>query len=59
METERLIIRKFSPDDWSDLYEYLSQKEVVKFEPYEVFTEEGSRKEAQDRSNNDSFGRFV
>ena len=55
METERLLIRKFSPDDWQDLYEYLSQDEVVKYEPYEVFTEEASKEEAINRSNNEAF----
>ena len=29
METERLIIRRFCPDDWQDLYEYLSDEKVV------------------------------
>lgn len=33
METERLIIRRFRPDDWRDLYEYLSQVRVLKHEP--------------------------
>jgi hypothetical protein len=55
METERLIIRKFCANDWKDLYEYLSQKETVKYEPYEIFTEEESRKEALNRSENDVF----
>lgn len=55
METQRLLIRKFKPEDWKDLYEYLSQKEVVKFEPYEVFTEDESKKEAVNRSENNSF----
>ena len=55
METKRLLIRKFSPDDFLDLYEYLSQDEVVKYEPYEVFTEEKSRQEAIDRANNEAF----
>ena len=30
IETERLILRKFIPNDWKDLYEYLSQEPVVK-----------------------------
>lgn len=36
LETERLILRKFSCDDWKDLHEYLSQETVVKYEPYDV-----------------------
>ena len=55
METERLSIRRFRPDDWQDLYEYLSQGEVVKYEPYGVFTEVASKQEAINRSENDAF----
>lgn len=55
METERLIIRRFNPNDWQDLYEYLSQAEVVKYEPYEIFTEDGSKAEVIKRSNNADF----
>ena len=35
--TERLVIRRFEKDDWKDLYEYLSDEEVVKFEPFESY----------------------
>ena len=55
MDTDRLIIRKFTPDDWPDLYEYLSQEEVVKFEPYKVFSEESSKEEAIRRSEDESY----
>jgi Acetyltransferases, including N-acetylases of ribosomal proteins len=55
METKRLLIRRFLPDDWKDLYEYLSQEEVVKYEPYGVFTEESSRREAISRSIDNNF----
>ena len=34
IETERLILRRYREDDLQDLYEYLSDPEVVKFEPY-------------------------
>lgn len=34
IETDRLILRRFSEGDFSDLFEYLSDPEVVKFEPY-------------------------
>lgn len=53
--TDRLIIRGFSPDDWQDLYEYLSDEEVVRFEPYDVFSMERAREEAIKRSCNDDF----
>lgn len=34
IETERLILRRFCKSDLQDLYEYLSDEEVVRFEPY-------------------------
>ena len=33
METERLILRRYNENDLNDLYEYLSDPEVVKYEP--------------------------
>lgn len=56
LETDRLIIRKFNYDDWKDLYEYLSQETVVKYEPYDVFSEEACKQEAINRSKNNAFG---
>lgn len=53
--TDRLIIRKFESNDWQDLYEYLSDKEVVKFEPYDIYSENQAKEEAIGRSNNESF----
>lgn len=32
--TERLIIRNYEEKDLNDLYEYHSDEEVVRFEPY-------------------------
>jgi len=55
METQRLKIRRFNPDDWQDLYEYLSDEEVIRFEPYSAFSEEQAIKEAERRSNHDAF----
>lgn len=55
METQRLLLRKFDTDDWSDLYEYLSDKEVVKYEPYGILTEEACKQEAVRRSSDDAF----
>jgi len=55
LNTERLLIRKFTPDDWFDLHEYLSQAAVVRFEPYEIYTEDASKREAITRSESDSF----
>jgi RimJ/RimL family protein N-acetyltransferase len=55
METGRLSIRPFKSDDWPDLYEYLSQEEVVRYEPYGVFTEKAARREALRRSRDSAF----
>lgn len=37
-ETERLILRRYEKEDVQDLFEYLSDKEVVKYEPYKPLT---------------------
>ena len=37
-ETDRLILRRFEDIDLMDLYAYLSDPEVVKFEPYVAMT---------------------
>lgn len=55
LETDRLIIRRFSCDDWEDLYEYLSQESVVKYEPYDACSEEESKEAAIRRSKDDAF----
>ena len=34
IETDRLILRRYCKEDLHDLYEYLSDEEVVKHEPY-------------------------
>jgi len=55
METKRLLIRRFTAADWQDLFEYLSQPIVVKYEPYETFTEETCKQEAVRRSKDNNF----
>lgn len=55
LETERLILRKFTYDDWKELYKYLSQETVVKYEPYDVFTEDECKQEAINRSKQEAF----
>ena len=55
LETERLILRRFRAGDWRDLHEYLSDEAVVRFEPYGVFTEEESRREAARRAGDECF----
>lgn len=34
LETDRLILRRYCKEDLQNLYEYLSDEEVVKYEPY-------------------------
>jgi len=55
IETERLHIRRFRPEDWRDLHEYLSDPEVVLYEPYGVFSEDQCRLEAASRADNSAF----
>lgn len=42
-QTSRLILRRFQESDLDDLYEYLSDEQVVKFEPYRPMTLEEVR----------------
>lgn len=39
-ETDRLVLRRYVESDLNDLYEYLSDVEVVEFEPYKPMTME-------------------
>lgn len=55
IRTERLTIRGFKGDDWGDLYEYLSDEEVLRFEPYKPFTGEKARQEAERRESDQRF----
>lgn len=53
--TDRLIIIKFNEADWKDIYEYLSNETVVKYEPYNVYTESEARKEVINRAKSEFF----
>ena len=55
LSTERLLIRSFHKNDGEDLYEYLSDQRVVRYEPYGVFSKEQCMHEAIQRSKNDAF----
>ncbi|WP_197723943.1 GNAT family N-acetyltransferase [Methylomusa anaerophila] len=55
METERLVIRNFKADDWYDLFEYLSQKEVLRYEPRTESNEEECKKIAAERAQGNIF----
>lgn len=55
LETKRLCIRRFEKRDGEDLFEYLSDEEVVKFEPYHVFSKEQASQEAIRRADRKEF----
>ena len=55
LETQRLILRRFTPQDGDDLYEYLCDAETVKYEPYDPFTLEQACSEAARRATDPSF----
>ena len=39
-ETERVLLRRYTKNDLQDLYEYLSNPRVVKYEPYQPMSME-------------------
>lgn len=39
-ETDRLVLRRYKKEDLRDLFEYLSDREVVRYEPYKPMTME-------------------
>lgn len=53
METNRLIIRRYSENDLNDLYEYLSDEDVVRFEPYKAMNIEDVRENLKWRISTD------
>lgn len=53
--TDRLVLRDFAPEDGEGLYAYLSDPEVVQFEPYPPFTRAAAREEAARRAKDGAF----
>ena len=49
LETDRLILRRFCKTDLVDLHEYLSDEEVVKFEPYHPMEIREAEQELEER----------
>lgn len=52
-ETERLILRSYKEEDVQDLFEYLSDNEVVKYEPYKPMTFDETRENLEWRMGTD------
>lgn len=52
-ETERLILRRYKKEDLQDLFEYLSDAETVKYEPYQPLTLEETRENLEWRISTD------
>lgn len=55
IETKRLILRPFKKEDAHDLYEYLKEESVCKYEPYDPFTYEEAVQSAASRALDPSF----
>lgn len=55
MTTRRLVLRRFLKSDGEGLYDYLSDPEVVKYEPYEPYTREMAEQEAARRAEDQNF----
>jgi len=52
-ESERLILRRYKREDIQDLFEYLSDIEVVKYEPYKPLTFDETQKNLEWRIGTD------
>lgn len=55
LTTERLIIRPFLENDYKDLYEYLSLKEVFRWEPGEPVSLVEAKTLAKERARGTDF----
>src|SRR5665647_3983607 len=55
LQAERVIVRRFRADDLLDLYEYLSDADVMRYEPYAVMDLAGCQEELAYRCNNADF----
>ncbi|MBU3195201.1 GNAT family N-acetyltransferase [Clostridium algidicarnis] len=55
IETDRLIVRNFKPEDWKDLQEYVSYEEVIKYEEDWDTSDEGCKSYTKFFSKGDTF----
>lgn len=53
IETERLILRRYCAEEFQDLYEYLSDEETVRFEPYRAMSPDETQEELTRRIASD------
>lgn len=56
LETPRLILRKFTEDDYEDLFKYVSDPKVTEYEPYKPMTEKETRDNLAWRCTTDEAG---
>ena len=52
-ETQRLILRRYKEEDLQDLFEYLSDAQVVEYEPYKPLTIDEARENLRRRIGTD------
>ncbi len=55
LHTPRLLLRRFKKEDARDLFSYLSDPEVVRFEPYSPMTLSACKNEAARRSEDGAY----
>ena len=55
IENSEYLIRRFETNDYHDLYEYLSKKDIYKYEPGDPIDIEEAKQLVKERSNNDNF----
>lgn len=53
IETGRLVLRQFCENDLQDLYEYLSDEETVRFEPYQPMDMDEAKEDLARRISTD------
>ena len=54
-ETQRLYLRRFIPGDWEDLYEYLSQEQVLRYLPEWNCSPEACKAVCMERAQGDTY----
>lgn len=54
LETERLILKNYSMDDFNDIYNYFSSEEVAKYEDFYPMSEEEVSEQIIEWKNDDS-----